>query len=143
MVDNCKYGTIALPCIKSSLINLFLFLPCCEKNWCIYNIIFVLQFGRLKLSRRAIYLYYISVSNTIHFLLLKITLDDELLMSEQCNLFISVVQWNSFIFSCANLLRSGPTRWPSKTGSNTGPIKNMEKIFTAPGHQILKQRSVK
>ena len=50
--------------LKILCINLFLNMQCCVKTWCIYSVFFVLQFGRLKLARGAIYLYYISVDCT-------------------------------------------------------------------------------
>ena len=42
--------TICQQILKIWCINLFLFLPCCVKTWCIYSVFFVLQFGRLKIG---------------------------------------------------------------------------------------------
>ena len=47
-----------LPTNAKKLVHLSPF----EKTWCICTIFFVLQFGRLKLPQRAIYLFKISVS---------------------------------------------------------------------------------
>ena len=49
---------------KTWCISLFLFLQCCVKSWCSSSVLFVLQFGRLKLAQGAIYLYWISVVGT-------------------------------------------------------------------------------
>ena len=49
--------TICQQKFKNWCINLFLFLQCCIKTWCIYTVLFFRQFGRLKLARGAISLH--------------------------------------------------------------------------------------
>ena len=54
--------TICQQMLKIWCINLFHFLQCCKKNLVLLQyILFVFQFGRLKLARGVIYLYKISV----------------------------------------------------------------------------------